>query len=398
MDNPQPLEPLPPITPVPPSSSSKVPSVFTPQRHSPLIPIIFMVAIVAVIGGTVFAYTRGYITLPFLSNSAANTNTTANTTAGTNSTNNSAASQDPTQDLAYAACYINAHPEVLQEMPQNVLTESFQDYVTANPVDMECDKLEAAKIEAARSLLITDADHDGVTLVSEGFLGTSDANADTDGNGVNDYQDFFNAGETNTNTGNSTVDTDGDNVSDTLETSTYKTNINKADSDEDGLSDYEEVSGYLTDPLKADSDSDGFLDGNEVCYSYNPLGAGTFSSPLPYPPASCPPQLTPTNTSRPAGPNKTTMTIDGLQASVVAGIATVTWTTKEGAYAAVYFGTTANYDSGRYPDSLGYLTSHTVNFPVTAGTTYHYAVLSCPKTILYLSECALSADQTVVGK
>lgn len=297
--------------------------------------------------------------------------------------------------MQYATCYINKHPEVLQAMPQNEITASYNDYVTADPKDLDCDTLDAAKIENAKASLITDADGDGLTVISEDFFETSDAKADTDGNGVNDLQEALKEPST---TPTSTTDSDGDNLPDAIETSNYHTDIHKADTDGDGLSDYEEVSGYITNPLKADSDGDGFLDGSEICHSYNPLGTGTYSSPLLYPPAACPPQLTPTNTSRPNATKKTTMTIDGLTATAKSGTVTVTWTTKQGAYAALYFGPTSAYDTGRYPDSLGYETNHTVTFSGTAGQTYHYAVLSCPKDILTLSDCAVSTDQTVVVK
>lgn len=567
MDNQQPIEPLPPITPVSPTPSDKVPSVFTPQRHSPLIPIIFVVVIVALIGGTVFAYTKGYISLPFLSNSKANTNTTANINVSTNMAGNTSISTElsampapldswnekifnditygsnsnngnlgyvlhpalqphpvtvaagqascaavapkealdlgknycfenlaagfraaniceqlsdkavdlsgsdlksdvtqcyvffakiyapfdcasvtrqPNRDLCYAAfavdekqptlncnpiqddtiktsclesvsnkrdsiefenvmeqvkyayCYIHVHPDVLQAMPKNEISSSYTDYVTAT--GDECEKLDAKKIETAKALVVTDQDQDGLTLMSEMFFGTSDTKADSDGNGVSDLDEILKLGDNPLDKVDYNKDSDGDNLADELETTLHHTNPNEADTDSDGLSDYEEVSGYYTDPVKTDTDGDNHDDGTEVCHSYNPLGNGGYSSGLLYPPASCPPNLTPVGNTRPGPKNKTTMTIDGLQATATVGKATVTWTTKEGAYAAVYFGTTSAYDSGRYPDSLGYLTSHTVSFPVTSGTTYHYAVLSCPKTIFYLSECALSADQTVVGK
>lgn len=52
------------------------------------------------------------------------------------------------------------------------------------------------------------------------------------------------------------------------------TNPEVADTDGDGLSDYEEVKIYHTDPLKADTDGDGYKDGDEVKNGYNPLGSG----------------------------------------------------------------------------------------------------------------------------
>jgi hypothetical protein len=47
-----------------------------------------------------------------------------------------------------------------------------------------------------------------------------------------------------------------------------------ADTDGDGLSDYDEVKVYKTNPLKPDTDVDGNTDGAEVEMGYNPNGSG----------------------------------------------------------------------------------------------------------------------------
>lgn len=47
-----------------------------------------------------------------------------------------------------------------------------------------------------------------------------------------------------------------------------------ADTDGDGLSDYDEVKVYKTNPLKPDTDGDGNTDGAEVKKGYNPNGSG----------------------------------------------------------------------------------------------------------------------------
>jgi len=52
------------------------------------------------------------------------------------------------------------------------------------------------------------------------------------------------------------------------------TDIKKADTDSDGLNDYEEVNIYKTDPKNKDSDGDSFSDGEEVEKGYNPKGEG----------------------------------------------------------------------------------------------------------------------------
>ncbi len=67
------------------------------------------------------------------------------------------------------------------------------------------------------------------------------------------------------------LDEDGLNGEEEIE---LGTNINKADTDDDGLTDWQEVTIYNTDPLQADSDGDSYSDGNEVENGYNPLGEG----------------------------------------------------------------------------------------------------------------------------
>ena len=70
-----------------------------------------------------------------------------------------------------------------------------------------------------------------------------------------------------------TIDSDSDGLPDVVEVQ-YGTNPNSADTDNDGLSDYEEIKIYHTDPLNPDTDGDGFSDSQEVKAGYNPLGAG----------------------------------------------------------------------------------------------------------------------------
>ncbi|HSR89491.1 MAG TPA: hypothetical protein VLK22_03840 [Candidatus Udaeobacter sp.] len=65
-------------------------------------------------------------------------------------------------------------------------------------------------------------------------------------------------------------DQDLDGISDTEETTKYKTDPMSADTDNDGLTDYQEIFVFKTDPLKADSDGDSFNDGYEVRRGTNP--------------------------------------------------------------------------------------------------------------------------------
>ncbi len=66
------------------------------------------------------------------------------------------------------------------------------------------------------------------------------------------------------------IDTDADGLTDAWEES-HGTDPSLADSDFDGLTDYQEVAVYLTDPLDSDSDGDGWLDGKEVTWGTDPL-------------------------------------------------------------------------------------------------------------------------------
>ncbi len=60
------------------------------------------------------------------------------------------------------------------------------------------------------------------------------------------------------------IDSDDDGLLDTEEV-IYGTSRTKADTDEDGLSDYDEIEVYLTDPLSDDTDGDGLNDFAELC-------------------------------------------------------------------------------------------------------------------------------------
>ncbi|OJI08568.1 MAG: hypothetical protein COX02_00670 [Candidatus Vogelbacteria bacterium CG22_combo_CG10-13_8_21_14_all_37_9] len=68
-------------------------------------------------------------------------------------------------------------------------------------------------------------------------------------------------------------DSDADGLLDSVE-KRRKTNPLKADSDGDGLNDYEELNVYGTNPLKRDTDDDGMSDGDEIKRGRNPFGAG----------------------------------------------------------------------------------------------------------------------------
>ncbi|MCX6641733.1 MAG: DUF6089 family protein [bacterium] len=121
-----------------------------------------------------------------------------------------------------------------------------------------------------------DKDKDGLTSKQEKELGTNPKNPDTDGDGLNDGDEYLKY-----HTDPLKVDTDGDGLSDYDEVMTHHTDPLKADTDSDGLNDGQEVLQHKTDPLKADTDADGLNDGQEVnTYHTNPLKADTDSDGL----------------------------------------------------------------------------------------------------------------------
>ena len=69
------------------------------------------------------------------------------------------------------------------------------------------------------------------------------------------------------------IDRDFDGLDNGIE-DIYGSSDYSADTDGDGLGDYEEVEVYKSDPILTDTDGDGFNDGSEVENGYNPTGSG----------------------------------------------------------------------------------------------------------------------------
>ena len=117
----------------------------------------------------------------------------------------------------------------------------------------------------------SDKDNDGLGKCLEKEIGTDPNNPDTDGDGLNDGEEYLTY-----KTNPLQTDTDLDGLNDYQEVKVNKTNPLIADTDSDGLKDGDEVTKYKTDPLKTDTDGDKLTDGDEVLkYKTNPLKADT---------------------------------------------------------------------------------------------------------------------------
>jgi hypothetical protein len=94
---------------------------------------------------------------------------------------------------------------------------------------------------------------------------SSPVNADTDGDGISDFDEFNNVPPTNP----TLADTDGDGLSDSEEL-VFGSDPTLVDTDGDGLNDKQEFD-LGTDPLLVDTDGDGLTDKEEFDFGSNPL-------------------------------------------------------------------------------------------------------------------------------
>ncbi len=115
----------------------------------------------------------------------------------------------------------------------------------------------------------SDTDDDALTDGEEiNTYGTDPVNPDSEGDGIPDGWEVQYALDPLTADGNE--DADGDGLTNAQEF-LNSTNPHDSDTDDDGLNDYDEVFIYATDPRKSDSDGDGKDDWSEVIAGTDPL-------------------------------------------------------------------------------------------------------------------------------
>ena len=148
---------------------------------------------------------------------------------------------------------------------------SGQSLVTADPDNDGANN--EIEITSGSDVRNPDSDGDGLNDGLEyGTAGSfSPILADTDANGVNDYNQYY--GIPPSSPPAQTVDSDGDGLSDDLE-ATYGASTSDSDSDDDGLNDGVEVA-WGSSPALVDTDGDGAADATEHALGLLPNDADT---------------------------------------------------------------------------------------------------------------------------
>lgn len=122
-----------------------------------------------------------------------------------------------------------------------------------------------------------DTDGDGFSDLSEKMIGSDYRLADTDGDGLTDWEEYClcNTSPVMVDTDQDTIndaddDEDNDGLSNILEIKNGTDSL-VADTDGDGLNDYEELYTYNTNPLLQDTDGDSLSDYDDVVLGFSPL-------------------------------------------------------------------------------------------------------------------------------
>lgn len=133
------------------------------------------------------------------------------------------------------------------------------------------------KTDEGYAIDLLDTDNDDVPDVLEMEFGTDAENADTDNDGLTDYEEIC-LTETNpliydsvtSGISDSKADNDADRINNITEIA-FGTNPLSEDTDGDGLSDYDEANIYKTNPLFSDTDYDGLDDDSEIRFGTDPF-------------------------------------------------------------------------------------------------------------------------------
>lgn len=168
------------------------------------------------------------------------------------------------------------------------VSDDFEEqYFTVSYTDADGETVESPAVcvkrtEAGIVVLFTDTDGDGLDDPLELLYGTDINKADTDEDGLSDFDEVFRTGtdpavfdSVTEGVSDADADTDSDGLTN-LEEITLGTDPRKADTDGEGLSDGDEVNLHHTDPLLPDTDKDGVDDASEITLGLDPLKDKTF--------------------------------------------------------------------------------------------------------------------------
>lgn len=158
------------------------------------------------------------------------------------------------------------------------LTTNYGEYIESVPFVV-------TKTEEGYFVDFLDSDEDGLPDIYEIMIGTDVNVPDTDNDGLTDYQEVYITRTDPTKfdsvtegVSDANADSDGDGLSNAQEIN-LGTDPQLSDTDGDNLSDYDEINVYGTDPLKPDTDDDGLDDDSELKFELDPNNPETYGIP-----------------------------------------------------------------------------------------------------------------------
>ena len=163
-------------------------------------------------------------------------------------------------------------------------------YFKVNYTDSEGNVTESIPFYVERTedgyeVKLLDSDGDELPDLYESIMGTDPLLADTDNDGLTDYQEIILTGtdpvkadSVTEGVSDADADIDEDGISNAEEI-VLGTDPRSSDTDEDGLSDYDEINTHHTDPLNEDTDGDSIMDGSEWKIGLDPTNGSTHGVP-----------------------------------------------------------------------------------------------------------------------